>query len=119
MSDAKYEPAPFGSVQYLRNWASRKRKQASQAEQLAAVASGIGEYGISNANYRLEGILRKQAADIMAQAEAKLRAEDANASEQMPCQMHDMSAVCTCLPKLTRNPEPCAATEAYGATGCT
>jgi hypothetical protein len=43
------------------NWARVKRLQALDAEQLAAVASGIGEYGIANACYRLAEILRQQA----------------------------------------------------------
>jgi hypothetical protein len=39
----------------------RKRQQAREADQMAAVASGIGEYGIANACYRLAGILRQHA----------------------------------------------------------
>ena len=39
-----------------------KRRQAHAADDLAAVASGIGEYGIANACYRLAGILRQHAA---------------------------------------------------------
>lgn len=38
-----------------------KKKQAHQADDLAAVASGIGEYGIANACYRLAAILRQHA----------------------------------------------------------
>jgi hypothetical protein len=55
------------------SWAKIKRGQANDADRLAAVASGIGEYGISNACYRLAGLLRQQAA---AEQEAeKARAE--------------------------------------------
>jgi hypothetical protein len=46
------------------SWAKIKRNQANDADQLAACASGIGEYGIANACYRLAGILRKQATEI-------------------------------------------------------
>jgi hypothetical protein len=42
-------------------WAKIKRRQARDADHLAAVASGIGEHGIANACYRLAGILRGQA----------------------------------------------------------
>lgn len=45
-------------------WAKIKRGQANDADRLAAVASGIGEYGIANTIYRLAGILRREAADI-------------------------------------------------------
>lgn len=48
------------------NWAKIKRQQAKDADSLAAVASGIGEYGISNSCYRLAGILRRQAEEIEA-----------------------------------------------------
>jgi hypothetical protein len=47
------------------SWAKIKRQQAGEADRLAAVASGIGEYGIANACYRLAGILRRQAAEII------------------------------------------------------
>jgi hypothetical protein len=43
------------------SWAAIKRKQAREADALAAVAAGIGEYGIANACYRLAGILMRQA----------------------------------------------------------
>lgn len=39
-----------------------KRRQAQNADYLAAIASGIGEYGIANACYRLAFILRQHAA---------------------------------------------------------
>lgn len=42
-------------------WARVKRNQAKEADRVAACASGIGEYGIANANYKLAGILRQQA----------------------------------------------------------
>jgi hypothetical protein len=45
-------------------WAKIKRRQARDADGLAAVASGIGEHGIANACYRLAGILRRQAEDL-------------------------------------------------------
>jgi hypothetical protein len=45
-------------------WAKIKRGQARDADGLAAVASGIGEYGIANACYRLAGLLRSQAAAL-------------------------------------------------------
>jgi hypothetical protein len=38
-----------------------KRRQACAADDLAAVASGVGEYGIANACYRLAAILRQHA----------------------------------------------------------
>jgi hypothetical protein len=41
--------------------AAAKKRQAHEADQLAAVASGIGEYGIANACYRLAAILRQHA----------------------------------------------------------
>ena len=41
--------------------AAAKKKQAHQADDLAAIASGIGEYGIANACYRLAAILRQHA----------------------------------------------------------
>jgi hypothetical protein len=49
------------------NWAKIKRQQARDADGLAAVASGVGEYGIANACYRLAGLLRRQAAEIEAE----------------------------------------------------
>jgi hypothetical protein len=39
-----------------------KRRQAHEADSMAAIASGIGEYGIANACYRLAAILRQHAA---------------------------------------------------------
>ena len=42
--------------------AAAKKQQAHEADHLAAVASGIGEYGIANACYRLAFILRQHAA---------------------------------------------------------
>jgi hypothetical protein len=51
------------------SWAKIKRRQADDADSLAAVASGIGEYGIANACYRLAGILRRQAEEIEAAKE--------------------------------------------------
>ena len=42
-------------------WAGIKKQQADDADTLAAVASGIGEYGIANACYRLAAILRQHA----------------------------------------------------------
>ena len=54
------------------SWAKIKRSQARDADRLAAVASGIGEYGIANACYRLAGILRRH-------AEAELEAEKSQA----------------------------------------
>jgi len=39
-----------------------KRRQACAADDLAAIASGVGEYGVANACYRLAGILRQHAA---------------------------------------------------------
>jgi hypothetical protein len=45
-----------------RDWvAAAKKQQASDADCLAAIASGIGEYGIANACYRLATILREHA----------------------------------------------------------
>ena len=45
-----------------RDWvAAAKKKQAREADHLAAIASGIGEYGIANACYRLAAILRQHA----------------------------------------------------------
>ena len=38
-----------------------KKRQAHDADRMAAVASGIGEYGIANACYRLAAILRQHA----------------------------------------------------------
>jgi len=38
-----------------------KKQQADEADHMAAVASGIGEYGIANACYRLAAILRQHA----------------------------------------------------------
>lgn len=49
------------------SWATIKRRQADDADRLAAVASGIGEYGIANACYRLAGILRRQSDEIKAE----------------------------------------------------
>lgn len=46
------------------SWAKIKKSQANDADRLAAVASGIGEYGLSNACYRLADILRGEAADL-------------------------------------------------------
>ena len=43
------------------DWAAVKKQQAHDADALAAVASGIGEYGIANACYRLAAILRQHA----------------------------------------------------------
>jgi hypothetical protein len=40
-------------------WTEVKKQQAADADYLAAVASGIGEYGIANACYRLAAILRQ------------------------------------------------------------
>ena len=45
-------------------WAKIKRRQAGEADRVAATASGIGEHGIANACYRLAGILRRQAEDL-------------------------------------------------------
>lgn len=50
------------------NWADVKRRQADEADKVAAVAAGIGEYEIANACYRLAGILREQAAENDRQA---------------------------------------------------
>ena len=52
-------------------WAKIKRQQADEADHIAAIASGIGEYGISNACYTLASILRQQAEEI--EKEAKCR----------------------------------------------
>lgn len=41
--------------------AAAKKRQAEDADRMAAVASGIGEYGIANACYRLAAILRQHA----------------------------------------------------------
>ena len=41
--------------------ATVKKRQAHEADHLAAIASGIGEYGIANACYRLAAILRQHA----------------------------------------------------------
>lgn len=49
-----------------KDWAKVKRGQANEADQVAAYASGIGEYGIANACYRLAGLLRRQATEIEA-----------------------------------------------------
>ena len=38
-----------------------KKRQADEADHMAAVASGIGEYKIANACYRLAAILRQHA----------------------------------------------------------
>jgi hypothetical protein len=46
------------------SWAKIKRRQADDADNLAAVASGIGEYAIANACYRLAAILRREAVAI-------------------------------------------------------
>jgi hypothetical protein len=46
------------------NWTEVKRRQAHDADSLAAVASGIGEYGVANACYKLAAILRQQATSI-------------------------------------------------------
>jgi hypothetical protein len=43
------------------SWAKIKRQQAREADALAAVAAGIGEYGIANSCYRLAAILMRQA----------------------------------------------------------
>jgi hypothetical protein len=43
------------------DWAGAKKRQADEADYLAAVASGIGEYQIANACYRLAAILRQHA----------------------------------------------------------
>lgn len=45
-------------------WAKVKRDQAFQADYIASVASGIGEYAIANACYRLSAILARQAREI-------------------------------------------------------
>lgn len=50
------------------SWAKIKRRQADDADGLAAVASGIGEYEIANSCYRLAGLLRRQAQEIDANA---------------------------------------------------
>lgn len=55
------------------SWAKIKRNQANDADSLAAVASGIGEYGITNACYRRAGILKEQAR-LYAEAEERLTA---------------------------------------------
>lgn len=49
------------------DWARVKRRQAKDADLVAAYASGIGEHGISNACYRLAGILRRQARELSEQ----------------------------------------------------
>jgi hypothetical protein len=46
------------------SYAKVKRKQAHEADHLAAVASGIGQYGIANACYGLAGILRAEAIEL-------------------------------------------------------
>lgn len=44
------------------DWVSAaKKKQAHEADHLAGIASGIGEYGVANACYRLAAILRRHA----------------------------------------------------------
>ena len=54
MTEPRYAPAD--------DWvAAAKKQQAHEADQLAAVASGIGEYQIANACYRLAAILRQHA----------------------------------------------------------
>ena len=58
------------TTQMTVSWARVKRMQALDAEQVAAVASGIGEYAIANACYKLAGILRKQAAAEVEAAKA-------------------------------------------------
>lgn len=45
-------------------WIAAKRRQARAADAVAAVAAGIGEYGIANEVYRLAGILRDHAAEM-------------------------------------------------------
>lgn len=44
------------------DWSRIKRGQAHEADRVAATASGIGQFGISNACYALASILRRQAA---------------------------------------------------------
>lgn len=46
------------------SWSDIKRRQANEADTLAAVASGIGEYGVANACYKLAGRLRREAQEI-------------------------------------------------------
>lgn len=46
------------------NWAKVKRSQAHDADSLANIASGIGEYGIANIIWRLAEILRAEAREI-------------------------------------------------------
>lgn len=46
------------------SWSRVKKNQANEADKVAAIASGIGEYTIANANYRLAAILRKQAEEL-------------------------------------------------------
>jgi F420-dependent methylenetetrahydromethanopterin dehydrogenase len=46
------------------SWASIKRDQAREADHVAIIASGIGEYGIANACFRLAAILHQQAREI-------------------------------------------------------
>jgi hypothetical protein len=43
------------------DWPGVKKRQAQKTDQVAAIAAGIGEYGIANACYRLAGILRQHA----------------------------------------------------------
>lgn len=51
-------PAKTGTGDWV---AAAKKRQAREADTMAAVASGIGEYGIANACYRLAAILRQHA----------------------------------------------------------
>lgn len=64
------------------NWAKVKRRQAHEADRVAAIASGIGEYGIANACYRLVGILRRQAENEEARARGGVDLPDLGGDSQ-------------------------------------
>ena len=65
-----------------------KRRQAREADSMAAIASGIGEYGIANACYRLAAILRQHAAgdysSMTKAADAAVPAAEATTGSETP-----------------------------------
>lgn len=67
---------------YWLRLASIKKRQAKQADSLAGVASGIGEYGIANRLWQLEGILLDQVVAMRQSAnERRKESEDADAKQ--------------------------------------